>query len=194
MAHSLPRKDRAMSERDIRSETKLLKEEWEELMPELRSLQDLLQEQLQDLYDAEHQIVKALPQMAQKASSPQLKQALEQHLQVTQQQVQRLDQVFQQLGQPAKGKTCAAMQGLVKEGEELMKMQAEPAVMDAGLIASAQRIEHYEMAGYGTVRTWAQELGQQQVANLLQQTLNEEEQADQLLTQIAERRVNPQAM
>ena len=162
-------------------------------MAKLNSLEDLFVEQLQDLYDAEHQITKALPKMAKAASSSQLQQAFQMHLQQTEQQIQRLEQVFESVGQKAKGKTCEAMKGLIKEGDELMSMNAAPEVLDAGLIASAQRVEHYEMAGYGSVRTWAQQLGNQQAVQLLQQTLDEEGETDHKLTQIAESMVNTRA-
>ena len=144
----------------------------------MESLKDLFLDQLKDLYHAENQLVKALPKMSKAASNPQLQQAFDSHLQETQGHVQRLEQVFEELGEPAKGKTCKAMQGLIEEGKEAMDEDAEPEVMDAALIAAAQRIEHYEMAGYGCVRTYAQQLGQKQAANLLQQTLEEEGAAD----------------
>jgi len=159
----------------------------------LGSLEDLFHEQLQDLYDAEHQILKALPKMIEAAESPELKRAFEMHLHQTHGQIRRLAQVFDQLGAKVQGKTCAAMQGLLSEGEELMSMRADPAVMDAGLIAAAQRIEHYEMAGYGCLRTWARQLGYNQAAPLLQQTLDEEEQTDKQLSEIAERAINVRA-
>lgn len=162
-------------------------------MATLNTLEDLFVEQIQDLYDAEHQITKALPKMAKAASSSELKQAFEMHLEQTERQIARLEQVFDSIGQKAKGKTCEAMKGLIKEGDELMSTRADAAVMDAGLIASAQRVEHYEMAGYGTVRTWARLLGNTQGESLLQQTLDEEEQTDQKLSQIAERVVNVKA-
>jgi ferritin-like metal-binding protein YciE len=163
------------------------------LFSSLSSLEDLFQEQLMDLYDAEHQILKALPKMAEAATSPDLKQAFQLHLQQTQGHVRRLQQVFEQLGASPRGKMCAAMQGLVAEAEELMSMRADPTVMDAGLIASAQRVEHYEMAGYGCLRTWARQLGYGQAVSLLQQTLDEEEQTDKKLSQIAERAINVKA-
>jgi len=163
------------------------------MFSKLDSLEDLYHEQLQDLYDAEHQILKALPKMMAAATSPELKRAFELHLQQTQGQIRRLEQIFDQMGHKAQGKTCAAMQGLVAEGNELMGMRADPTVMDAGLIASAQRVEHYEMAGYGCLRTWARQLGHTQAVQLLQQTLDEEEQTDKQLSQIAERAVNVKA-
>ena len=159
----------------------------------LNTLQDLLVEELQDIYDAENQILKALPKMAKAASAPQLQQAFEQHLEQSRVHVTRLDQVFQQLGTKSKGKSCKAMQGLITEGEEMIKEKADPAVRDAGLIAAAQRVEHYEMAAYGCVRTYASQLGQQQAAQLLQQTLDEEGATDKKLTQLAERLINLEA-
>src|SRR5438270_4498069 len=118
---------------------------------EMNSLQDLMVDQLKDLYNAEGQLIKALPRMAKAASNPQLKQAFTTHQEQTKGHVERLEQVFDSLGQSAKGKTCKAMKGLIEEGKEMMEEDAEPEVMDAGLIAAAQRIEHYEMAGYGCV-------------------------------------------
>jgi ferritin-like metal-binding protein YciE len=159
----------------------------------LNTLQDLLVEELQDIYDAENQILKALPKMAKAASAPQLQQAFEQHLEQSRVHVERLDQVFQQLGTKSKGKPCKAMQGLITEGEEMIKEKADPAVRDAGLIAAAQRVEHYEMAAYGCARTYARQLGQQQAASLLQQTLDEEGMTDKKLTQLAESLINLEA-
>ena len=159
----------------------------------LNTLQDLLIEELQDIYDAENQILKALPKMAKAASAPQLQQAFEEHLEQSRKHVESLDQVFEQFGAKAKSKTCKAMQGLITEGEEMIKEKADPAVRDAGLIAAAQRVEHYEMAAYGTVRTYARQLGQQQAAKLLQQTLDEEGTTDKKLTQLAESLINLEA-
>jgi ferritin-like metal-binding protein YciE len=159
----------------------------------LNTLQDLLIEELQDIYDAENQIIKALPKMAKAASAPELRQAFEEHLEQTRTHVERLDQVFQQFGAKSKGKTCKGMQGLITEGDELIKEKADPAVRDAGLIAAAQRVEHYEMAAYGTVRTYAQQLGQQRAASLLQQTLDEEGATDKQLTRLAETLINLEA-
>lgn len=159
----------------------------------LNTLQDLLIEELQDIYDAENQILKALPKMAKAASAPQLQQAFEEHLQQTRTHVERLDQVFEQFGAKSKRKTCKAMQGLITEGDEMIKEKADPAVRDAGLISAAQRVEHYEMAAYGTVRTYARQLGQQQAARLLQQTLDEEGTTDKKLTQLAESMINLEA-
>jgi ferritin-like metal-binding protein YciE len=159
----------------------------------LNTLRDLYVEQLRDLYDAEKQLTKALPKMAKAATSPKLKEAFETHLRETEGHVKRLEQVFTALDMAARGKKCKAMQGLIEEGSEMMEENAEPEVMDAGLIAAAQRVEHYEMAGYGTVRTYAQTLGEKQAVTLLQQTLDEEKHADELLTQIAENAINVQA-
>jgi ferritin-like metal-binding protein YciE len=159
----------------------------------LNSLRDLYVEQLQDLYSAETQLVKAMPKMHQAASNAELKQAFQRHLSQTEQQVQRLEQIFQQLGKKPGGHTCKAMEGLIKEGDEMIKMKGDPDVIDAGLIAAAQRVEHYEIAGYGCVRTYANQLGDQQGAMLLQQTLDEEGMTDKLLTQIAEQVINIEA-
>ncbi len=161
--------------------------------PMLNSLQDLLVAQLQDLYDAENQLVEALPKMAKTAASKQLKSAFESHLEETKNHVQRLEQVFKLLGKPAKGKTCQAMKGLVKEGSEMISEWGSDEVRDAGLIAAAQRVEHYEMAGYGCVRTWARQLGKADVVQLLEATLNEEKACDQKLNTIAESMVNQKA-
>ena len=162
-------------------------------MAKLSSLQDLLVEQLQDLYDAEHQLTKALPKMAQAATNPQLQKAFNTHLAETEGHISRLEQVFQSLGEKATRKTCKAMKGLIEEGDEVLKEDADPEVKDAALIAAANRVEHYEIAGYGTVRTFAEQLGLNDAANLLQQILDEEFAADQKLTKIAESRVNKQA-
>ena|SRR5947209_874273 len=160
---------------------------------EMNSLQDLMVDQLKDLYNAEGQLIKALPRMAKAASNPQLQQAFTTHLEQTKGHVERLEQVFESLGQSAKGKTCKTMKGLIEEGKEMMGEDAEPEVMDAGLIAAAQRIEHYEMAGYGCVRTYAQMLGNKEAAKLLQQTLDEEGKTDKLLTDLAEKVINLEA-
>ena len=151
----------------------------------LESLRDLFVDELKDLYNAEHQLLKALPKMAKAATATDLKRAFESHLKETKGQVERLEQVFASLEVSPRGKKCKAMEGLVEEGAELMKEDADPDVMDAGLIAAAQRVEHYEMAGYGCVRTYAQLLGETKAATLLQKTLDEEGAADKKLTQIA---------
>jgi ferritin-like metal-binding protein YciE len=152
---------------------------------EMDSLRDLFVEQLQDLYSAENQILKALPKMIKNAKSEQLKAGFQEHLQQTQQQVERLDQIFESLDEDAEGKTCKGMQGLLKEGEELMGEDADDDVMDAGLISAAQHVEHYEIAGYGTVRTYAELLGEKEAARLLQTTLDEEKLTDEKLTKLA---------
>ena len=157
------------------------------------SLDILLEEELKDIYSAEKQLLKALPKMAKKASSDELRAAFEEHLTVTEGQVTRLEEVFEALGKAAKAKTCKAMQGLIEEATELMKEDADDAVMDAGLIAAAQKVEHYEIASYGTVRTWAKLCGEENAAELLQETLDEETEADQKLTELAENFVNPAA-
>ena len=159
----------------------------------LESLRDLYVQQLQDLYSAENQLVQALPKMAQKATHPQLKKAFQEHLAQTEQHVQRLEQIFTQLKTDPGGTTCKAMEGLIKEGDEMIKMKGEPAAIDAGLIAAAQRVEHYEMAAYGCVRTYAQEMKETQGAKLLQQTLDEEGATDKKLTQLAEQVINLEA-
>ncbi len=159
----------------------------------LQSLQDLYIDELKDLYSAEQQLLKALPKMAKAASAPELKDAFNQHLEQTRHQVERLDQIFQDLGKNPRGKKCIGMQGLIEEGNELLKEKAEPAVKDAGIISAAQRVEHYEMAGYGSVRTYAQMLGFDDAAQALQQTLDEEGDTDHKLTQLAESMINPEA-
>jgi len=159
----------------------------------LDSLQKLFVEELRDLYSAENQILKALPKMAKAARSPELKAAFQKHLEETKGQVERLDTIFEGLGKSPKGKTCKAMEGLVEEGSELMKEDADPAVLDAGLIAAAQRVEHYEIAGYGTVRAYARQLGQEEAVRLLQETLDEEGATDKSLTALAESTINLQA-
>jgi ferritin-like metal-binding protein YciE len=156
----------------------------------LDSLPDLMVEELRDLYSAETQLLDALPKMAEAASSNQLKSAFSDHLEETRQHVSRLERIFQQIGEKSSGETCEAMKGLIKEGEILVKAQGEPDVRDAGLIGAAQRVEHYEIAGYGTARSLARRLGESQIAETLQQTLNEEAEADKKLTSIAESQVN----
>ncbi len=159
----------------------------------ISSLQDLYMEQLKDLYNAENQLVKALPKMAKAATSDDLRRAFEEHLEQTRNHVTRLEQIFEMHGMKARGKKCVGMEGIIGEGKELLEEDAEPEVLDAGLIEAAQKVEHYEMAGYGTVRTWAQQLGDSQAANLLQQTLDEEGNANKKLTQLAESGINVKA-
>jgi ferritin-like metal-binding protein YciE len=159
----------------------------------LKTLKDLYVEELRDLYSAEKQIVKALPKMAKNASSPELKAAFQEHLEQTKGHVERLETIFEKLGKRPTGKTCKAMEGLVEEGEELIDEEPEASVLDAGLISAAQRVEHYEIAGYGTVRTFAQTLGEREAAGLLQQTLDEEAETDKKLTSLAESLINAEA-
>jgi len=153
---------------------------------QMNSLQDLFVDQLRDLYDAEGQIVKALPKMAQAAQANELKKAFQDHLVQSRTHQQRLERIFSDLGMTTSGQHCEAMEGLLKEGEEALQLQGDPMVKDAALIAAGQRVEHYEMAAYGTVRTFADHLGFDDAEDLLQQTLNEEGQTDKLLTSIAE--------
>jgi ferritin-like metal-binding protein YciE len=159
----------------------------------LDSLRDLLIEELRDLYSAETQLVEALPKMAEAASSQELRSAFEHHLEQTREHVSRLKDIFEEIGEKSSGETCEAMKGLIKEGEILVKAEGDPDVRDAGLIGAAQRVEHYEIAGYGTARSLAQRLGDRQVAGTLQLTLNEEAEADKKLTAIAESQVNVSA-
>lgn len=159
-------------------------------MEKMDSLRDLYVEQLKDLYSAETQIVKALPKMADAATHPELKNGFEKHLEQTRGHVRRLEQIFDDLGESPKGVHCKGMEGLLKEGDEMLKARATDDVKDAGLIAAAQRVEHYEIAGYGTVRTFADRLGQPEHARLLQDTLDEEGATDHKLTAMAERVIN----
>jgi ferritin-like metal-binding protein YciE len=159
----------------------------------LDSLQKLYIEELRDLYNAENQLVKALPKMAKGASHQELKQAFENHLDQTKEHVERLEEIFKRLDQKPTGKTCKGMKGLIEEGSEMLEEDGDDAVLDAGLIGAAQRVEHYEIAAYGTVRTFANMLGEQEAAELLQQTLEEEGEADKLLTELAESVVNVEA-
>jgi len=152
----------------------------------MTSLQDLLVEQLADLYDAENQLTKALPKMAEAASTPELQKAFKEHLKQTKEHGERLDQVFKDLGVPAKKQHCKAMEGLIKEGAEAIEARGTGPLKDLALIAAAQRVEHYEIAGYGNVRAFAEHLGYDTVTDLLNQTLDEEGAADQKLTKIAE--------
>lgn len=158
------------------------------------TMQDLLLGQIQDLYDAEQRLVKALPKMAEAAASQKLRQAFEEHLGQTKGHVTRLERIFRELGQDAKGTTCDAMKGLIKEGESIVSDIDESPLRDAGLIAAANRVEHYEIAGYGSARTFAQTLGMDRTASLLEQTLDEEKQADQKLTELAESMINEEAL
>ena len=158
-----------------------------------QGLKELYIDELKDIYNAETQIVKALPKLAKASSSDELRQGFEEHLEQTKGHVERLEQIFEMLDESPKGKKCAAMEGLIEEGGEIIAAKGDPAVKDAALIAAAQRVEHYEMAGYGCVRTFAQTLGLTAAAKILQETLDEEGAADKLLTELAESVINVDA-
>jgi ferritin-like metal-binding protein YciE len=160
----------------------------------IESMEDLFLEQIEDLYDAEKRLVKALPKMAEASTSLSLKQAFESHLLQTEGHVTRLETIFGQLNKNPKAETCDAMKGLVSEGEDMVSYIAESPLRDAGLIAAADRVEHYEIAAYGSARTFAQALGLAGAAALLEQTLNEEKEADHKLTQLAQSMVNAEAL
>jgi ferritin-like metal-binding protein YciE len=162
-------------------------------MPALSTLEDLFVKELRDVYDAERQITKALPKMIKASASDDLTEALQQHLVVTKGQIERLDQVFHQLDMRPRGTHCAGMAGLIEEGSHLIEEDPEEPVLDAGLIGAAQKVEHYEIAAYGTLATFARQLGHAEAADLLEQTLSEEKETDQRLTQIAEAHINQQA-
>ncbi len=159
---------------------------------EIDTLKDLYVEELKDLYSAEKQLVKALPKMAKAAKTKQLQDAFRNHLKETEQHVARIEKICQELGVSPRGKKCVGMEGLIEEGSEMIN-EANDEALDAGLISKAQHVEHYEMAGYGTVRTYARQLGFENQAELLQQTLDEEGKADQLLTELAEAGINIEA-
>jgi ferritin-like metal-binding protein YciE len=152
---------------------------------QLQNLHDLFVEQLQDLYSAEQQLVEALPKMANASSHEELRDAFEHHLEETRGHVQRLEQIFSDIGESPNGEKCKGMEGLIKEGQEVLEMKGDPTVIDAALIAAAQRVEHYEIAGYGTVKTLADHLDLGDAKSLLDDTLDEESKADKLLTKIA---------
>jgi ferritin-like metal-binding protein YciE len=160
----------------------------------LNTLQKLYTDELRDLYNAENQLLKALPKMAKAASSEELKEAFEQHLEQTKGHVKRLEQVFEGLDEKPKGKTCRAMKGLIQEGSEILEEDGETSVRDAGIIVAAQKVEHYEIAGYGSVRTFAHLLGQNKAAELLQATLDEESETNEVLNRLAESVINPEAV
>jgi ferritin-like metal-binding protein YciE len=159
----------------------------------LESLQTLYVEELRDLYNAENQLVKALPKMAKGASSPELKEAFEEHLEQTKEHVERLERIFDKLNKKPSGKTCHGMKGLLEEGSEILEEDGDDSVLDAGIIAAAQKVEHYEIASYGTVRTFAEMLGEDDAAQLLQRTLDEEGETDKRLSELAETTVNIEA-
>jgi len=163
-------------------------------MAKIATMEDLFLDEIRDLYDAEKQLTKALPKMAKACSSSELRKAFEDHLKETQNQVERLEQIFESLDEKATGKKCTAMHGLIQEGEELMSETGDTALGDAGLIAAAQKIEHYEISGYGSARTHAQILGHVEAVPLLEKTLNEEKQADRKLMELAESTVNEEAV
>ncbi|MCB0324740.1 MAG: ferritin-like domain-containing protein [Bdellovibrionales bacterium] len=158
-----------------------------------QDLQQALVEEIRDLYSAEKQITKALPKLIKQAEDEELKNALNEHLEVTKNQVERLEQVFSELGMKPRAKSCEAMKGIVSEGEDLAEKDAEPAVKDAMLIAAAQKVEHYEIGSYGTACAWAETLGLDSISELLQETLEEERQADKELSKIA-KRINKAAL
>ena len=160
---------------------------------EIDTLRKLYEDELKDLHSAERQIIQALPKMIKAATSPDLKAGLQEHLDVTKEQLARLDQIFEKLGKKGTGKKCKGMEGVIADGKELLEEDVEDDVLDAGIIAAAQHVEHYEMAGYGTVRTYAELLGEKEAAKLLQQTLDEEKEADAKLTQLAESSINLEA-
>lgn len=159
-------------------------------MANVKTLEDLFLDGVKDIYYAERKIVTALKKMIRGAQSQDLKAAFETHLQETEGQVERLVQVFELLGKPARGKTCPAIDGIVEEGQEILEEFKDSPALDAGLLAAAQAVEHYEIARYGTLRNWARELGKEDVAQLLEATLAEEEKTDELLTQLADAKVN----
>jgi ferritin-like metal-binding protein YciE len=159
----------------------------------LKSLEDLLHHELKDLYSAETQLLKALPKMAKASEHLELRKAFEEHFEQTELHVKRLEEAGEILGKRLTGHTCRAMKGLIEEGSELISEDADPNVRDAGLIGAAQRVEHYEIAGYGTARTLAEQLGQDDVAELLEETLSEEKEADSKLTELAESHINADA-
>ncbi|MFO1021251.1 MAG: ferritin-like domain-containing protein [Planctomycetales bacterium] len=162
-------------------------------MKKLSTLDDLFVHGLKDIYNAEKQLVKALPKMAKAANSEDLKAGFEEHLEQTREHVNRLEKIFKSLDVAARGIKCAAMEGLVEEGGEMIDEEAEPAVRDAGLIAAAQKVEHYEIATYGTLATYADQLGYDKAAGLLRQTLEEEKETDQKLTELAMSEINQEA-
>jgi ferritin-like metal-binding protein YciE len=159
----------------------------------LDNLKNLFEEELKDVLSAEKQLVKALPKMAKGASSEELKAGFEEHLEQTRTHVERLEQVFQLIDAPPRAKKCVAMEGLIEEGSELLEEDAEPDVLDAALICAAQKVEHYEIATYGTLVTWAKQLGLDEAAALLAQTLDEEKETDAKLTELAEAGINASA-
>jgi ferritin-like metal-binding protein YciE len=160
---------------------------------QMDSFDKLYVDQLRDMYNAEKQITKALPKMVKAASNRELKSALEEHLEVTKRQVEKLEEIFRGLGRPATGKTCKGMAGVLEEGQEVLEEDFEPDVLDAGIIAAAQKVEHYEIASYGTLRTFAETKGDTKSARILQEILEEEKDADRRLSELAESSINMEA-
>lgn len=158
-----------------------------------KSLEDLFEDEIRDLLNAEKQVLAALPKMSKKVESDELRQIMEEHLEQTKKQIDRLEQVFEEMGKPAKGKTCKAMQGIIEEGKEIMEETLDEDTIDAGIIAASQKVEHYEIASYGTVAAWAKMLGLERSAELLTQTLEEEKNADKMLTKMALSKANKRA-
>jgi ferritin-like metal-binding protein YciE len=159
----------------------------------METLHDLFTDEMKDMFSAETQLTKALPRMAKNATNPQLKRAFEQHLKETEEHVRRIERLAAELDIKPRGKKCMGMEGLIEEGKEVMNEAKDPDVMDAGLIGAAQKVEHYEIAGYGTARTYAQLLGNEEAARLLQETLDEEGETDKKLTALAESLINVEA-
>ena len=157
------------------------------------TLEDLYTDLLKDLYSAEKQLVKALPKMAKSAESQDLQRAFKDHLGKTEQHVERIERIFSKFEGSPRGKKCVGMEGLIEEGNELLQEDVDPDVLDAGLIAAAQKVEHYEIAGYGTARAWAEKIGRDEDVRLLQQTLDEESEANEKLTELAEMHINMEA-
>ena len=160
---------------------------------EMDSLQKLYEDQLKDLHSVERQIIQALPKMIKAAEDEELSGALEEHLEVTRGQLSRLDDIFDKLGKKGTGKKCKGMEGILEEGKELLEKDADSDVLDAGIISAAQHVEHYEMAGYGTAAAYAKLLGEKDAEKLLRQSLDEEKEADEKLSKLAERRINLEA-
>ncbi len=161
---------------------------------QIDNLEKLFHDMLKDTYNAEKQILRGLPRMAKAATNDELREAFNTHLRQTEKQVERLEQIFKEIGKPAQGKRCAGMEGLLEEGKELLEEDVDDDVLDAGMIGAAQKVEHYEIAAYGTLKTFAKLLGHDRAVGLLEQTLNEEKEADRILTEIAERTINIEAL
>jgi ferritin-like metal-binding protein YciE len=193
VVHRLPTRRKVVSGLDGRAAGPPFFPAMEQCAMKMKTLSDLLIHELKDLYSAEKQLTKALPKLVKAATNENLKQALEDHLDETERQVERLDEIFGQLDASPRGPKCAAMEGLVEEGKKILEEEMDDDVRDAAIIAAAQRVEHYEIAGYGSARTFAQQLGHDKVAAMLQETLDEEKAADEKLTEIALQSVNEAA-